>query len=46
MTTHAPATQTIVHTRPNVGCCMSDGTFVNGHRSKHSTRNITASAVT
>ena len=46
ITIHAPAAHTIDHTSPSVGCCITDGTRVNGHRSKQSTRNITASAVT
>ena len=46
ITSHAPATQMSVHTMPSAGCCMTEGAFVSGQRSKHSTRNITASAVT
>jgi hypothetical protein len=44
--TAAPAMATSVQTRPSTGCFITAGEVVSGHRSKHSTRNITASAVT
>ena len=42
----APISAIVVHTRPRTGCFMIPGDNVSGQRSKHSTRNMTASAVT
>ena len=42
----APPSAITLQTSPSTGCFITAGDVVSGHRSKHKTKNITASAVT